>query len=38
LDESPFAYKDWQEIVGCIQPTVDIQERIIPIYNFKAEG
>lgn len=37
LDESPFAYKNWEEIVCCIEPTVEIQERIIPVYNFKAE-
>lgn len=36
LDESPFAYKDYKEIMECIEPTVEILERIIPIYNFKA--
>lgn len=38
LDEAPFAYKDYQEIIDCIGPTVDIVDRFIPIYNFKAEG
>lgn len=36
LDEAPFAYKDMQEIMGCITPTVEILERLEPIYNFKA--
>lgn len=36
LDEAPFAYKDYNEIMECIKPTVDIIERLIPIYNFKA--
>lgn len=36
IDESPFAYKDYQEIMEAIQPTVEIKERLIPIFNFKA--
>ena len=36
LDEAPFAYKDYKEIMECIEPTVDIVERLIPIFNFKA--
>lgn len=36
LDEAPFAYKDYKEIMRCIEPTVDIMERLIPIFNFKA--
>lgn len=36
IDESPFAYKDMEEIMNAIEPTVEIIERIIPIYNFKA--
>ncbi len=36
LDESPFAYKDAAEIIDLIYPTVDIIERLYPIYNFKA--
>lgn len=36
LDESPMAYKSMDEIIRQIGPTVDIAERIKPIYNFKA--
>lgn len=36
IDESPMAYKSLDEIVRCIEPTVDIITRIIPVYNFKA--
>lgn len=36
LDEAPFAYKDMQEIIAAIEPTVKIKQRIEPIYNFKA--
>lgn len=36
LDESPMAYKGIDEIVRNIEPTVDIIERITPLYNFKA--
>lgn len=36
LDEAPFAYKDYKEIMDCVEPTVEILERRIPIYNFKA--
>ena len=36
LDEAPFVYKDYQEIVECIEPTVKIIKKIAPIYNFKA--
>ncbi|MBQ7345685.1 MAG: RtcB family protein [Oscillospiraceae bacterium] len=36
LDEAPMAYKGIDEIISHIGPTVDILERIIPIYNFKA--
>lgn len=36
IDESPFAYKDMEEIMTVIEPTVQIIERIISIYNFKA--
>ena len=36
LDEAPFAYKDYKEIMRCIEPTVDIIDRLIPIFNFKA--
>lgn len=36
LDESPMAYKSIDDIVGNIDPTVEIVSRIRPIYNFKA--
>lgn len=36
LDESPFAYKSMEEIIGAIGDTVDIIDRVVPIYNFKA--
>lgn len=36
IDESPFAYKDYEEIMRVIEPTVEIKERLIPIFNFKA--
>lgn len=36
LDEAPFAYRNLQEIEENITDTVDIRQRIRPIYNFKA--
>ena len=36
LDEAPMAYKGIDEIISHIGPTVEIIERIIPVYNFKA--
>ena len=36
IDESPMAYKKMDEIVRCIEPTVDIVDIIKPLYNFKA--
>ena len=36
LDESPMAYKKLEDIVDNITPTVDIERRIYPVYNFKA--
>ena len=38
IDESPMAYKPMQEIVECVEPTVDIEKIIRPVYNFKAKG
>ena len=35
-DESPFAYKDMQDIIPWVEPTAHIMKRIKPIYNFKA--
>lgn len=36
IDEAPFVYKNAEEIVSCIEPTVEILHRITPVYNFKA--
>ena len=36
IDESPMAYKQFDEIIRNIEPTADIIDRIRPIYNFKA--
>ena len=36
LDESPMAYKSMEEIIGQIDPTAEIVDRIKPVYNFKA--
>jgi len=38
LDESPMAYKDASDILDNIGETVDVQEIIKPIYNFKASS
>lgn len=37
IDESPFAYKDSNELINLIEPTVSIQKNIKAIYNFKAK-
>lgn len=36
LDECPMAYKNANDIIGNITPTVSIEKIIKPIYNFKA--
>lgn len=36
IDESPMVYKPMDEIVRCIEPTVEIERIITPLYNFKA--
>ncbi len=36
LDECAFAYKPMDEIIENVGDTVDIIDRIVPIYNFKA--
>ena len=36
IDESPMAYKSMDEIVRCIEDTVEIKKIIKPLYNFKA--
>ena len=38
IDESPMAYKSVDDIVSNIGDTVDINDVIKPIYNFKAGG
>ena len=37
LDEAPMAYKNSQEIIQAIDPTVEIIDHLKPLYNFKAE-
>lgn len=36
LDESPMAYKPMDELIRNIEPTVEILQRIRPVYNFKS--
>lgn len=36
IDEAPQAYKPMQEILDCIGDTVEIEQIIKPVYNFKA--
>lgn len=36
LDESPMAYKDGAEIMQLIEPTAEIMDHLLPLYNFKA--
>lgn len=36
IDEAPMAYKPAQEIIDALGPTVEIQSRLTPVYNFKA--
>lgn len=36
LDESPMAYKPMEAILSQIEPTVEVAERLTPVYNFKA--
>lgn len=38
IDESPMVYKPMQEIIDCIEPTVEVKKIIKPIYNFKAKS
>lgn len=37
LDEAPMAYKGLDAILGHIEPTVEVNDLLKPIYNFKAE-
>lgn len=36
LDEAPFAYKPYQEILDNVRDTVEVVKRLKPVYNFKA--
>lgn len=36
VDEAPFAYKDAEEIIECVEDTVEIVKHLKPIYNRKA--
>ena len=36
IDESPMVYKPMDSIIENVEPTVDIVDILIPIYNFKA--
>jgi RNA-splicing ligase RtcB len=36
LDESPMAYKDFESIEAQLTDTVEVLERVKPLYNFKA--
>lgn len=37
LDEAPSAYKDMNEIISCIEDTVEIVDILKPVYNFKND-
>lgn len=37
LDEAPMAYKDTDKIIESVKGTVDVQQVMRPVYNFKAE-
>ena len=36
IDDSPMAYRRVDEILNTIDPTAEVVERILPVYNFKA--
>lgn len=36
IDEAPGAYKAMKDILPAIEPTVEVIERTIPVYNYKA--
>ena len=36
IDESPFAYKNSEEILNLVRETIDIVDVVHPVYNFKA--
>jgi RNA-splicing ligase RtcB len=38
LDESPMAYKKAADILEAIHDTIEVEKRLMPVYNFKAAG
>ena len=36
IDESPMAYRSIDDIMDTVEPTVDVTDVILPVYNFKA--
>lgn len=36
IDESPMAYRSIDDILDTVEPTVDVVDIILPVYNFKA--
>lgn len=38
IDESPMAYKDPEEVLENLKDTIEVVNRIVPVYNFKASG
>ncbi|MBQ7378800.1 MAG: RtcB family protein [Clostridia bacterium] len=36
IDESPMAYRSIDDILDTVEPTVDVVDVILPVYNFKA--
>jgi len=38
IDESPMAYKDPEEVLENLKDTIEVVNRLIPVYNFKASG
>lgn len=36
IDEAPNAYKAMEDILPAIKPTVEVMDRTIPVYNYKA--
>jgi hypothetical protein len=38
LDESPMAYKKAADILEAIHDTIEVEKRLMPVYNFKPAG
>ena len=38
LDETPFAYRDMEKLLGDIKDSVEVTDILKPVYNFKAGG